>query len=56
MVRDVWPACKEVGLHYTTYTFCVSYRLFEIHIEKLVSFEKYFAPTEVVYDILCFAK
>ena len=38
MVRDVWPACKELGLHYKTYTFCVLYRLFEIHVEELAFF------------------
>ena len=43
MVRDVWPACKELGLHYKTYTFCVLYRLFEIHVEELAFFFENFA-------------
>ena len=45
MVRDVQPACKEVGLHYKTYTICALYRLFEIHVEELAFFLKISPPT-----------
>ena len=49
IARDVWPACKEPDLYYTTYTICVLYRLLEIHGKELIFFFKISSPTEKWY-------